>query len=257
MIHGCAYCNKPFTVFRKDKRYCSNSCKQMAFLKRQNVKPSIDVSEKPPVKKEPNKYESLIYEKEEQDYITITCKWIKELHKRFDERGNDTWLKLLSQEKEQRVEWIGIHYRCLLDCVLMLSNLKVAEWADLAEVTNAFTFLISTAYFKELPIDYPYTKDINLVRDKLKTFCLETQEEEYMQFQLKPDTKKELLLQRYELASVYSKISFNQLQLDFKDEFDKQVAVLKQEQNKTEPEKEKLWHIRYRALKRKEPKKIN
>jgi len=216
MTHHCAYCNKPFAVFRKDKRYCSNSCKQMAFLKRQNVKPSIDVLGMDIIKKESNKYKPLIYEDDERGYISVKCKWVNDLYNQFDNRGHDEWLR---RHITSQVEWISIHYRCLLDSVLTMSNMKAIEWVDLAELTNAFTFLITSDYFKTLPEDYPFTKAIVVLRDKLKLFCLETQDDEWVQFRLKFSTKKDLLLQRYELACVFSKISFNQLQLDFKSEY--------------------------------------
>jgi len=195
-------------------------------------------------------YEPLLSERlNEKTYLPIYCKWINELNERFDERGNDTWFKLLSTEKERKVEWISIHYRCLLDTVLMVSDIKVIEWGDLAEITNAFTFLMSTTYFKELPADYPFTKEIISLREKLNNLCLETQEED-VQFRLKFDTKKELLLQRYELASVFSKISFNQLQLDFKIENNKQIAKSKEEQEVMQSVKEKHWRSRYKNLSR-------
>ena len=129
----------------------------MAFLKRQNVKLSIDGLGADILRKESNNYESLIYEDDEQDYMPVTCKWINDLYNQFNYRGHDEWLRrhIISQ-----IEWISIHYRCLLDCVLTISNMKVVEWYDLAELTNAFTFLITSDYFKTLPEDFPFTKNI-------------------------------------------------------------------------------------------------
>ena len=247
MTHDCGYCNKPFTVFRKDKRYCSNSCKQMAFLKRQNVKPSIDVLGMDIIKKESNKYEPLIYGDDERGYIPVKCKWVNDLFNQFDNRGHDEWLR---RHITSQVEWISIHYQCLLDCVLTISSMKVIEWVDLAELTNAFTFLITSHHFKTLPEDYPFIKSIVVLRDKLKMFCLETQNEEWVQLRLKFSTKKDLLLQRFELACVFSKISFNQLQLDFNNESDKQINKSNEAQENIEVEKEKQWRIKFRALKR-------
>ncbi len=174
------------------------------------------------IKTKENKPESLVYEGDEEVYVLIRCKWMDELYNKFDERGRDSWLKLLYGEKEKKVEWISIHYRCLLDCIITVSEIKAVAWADLAELTNALTFLIASNYFKELPEDYPFTKDIILLRDKLKCFCFETQDEEFAQLTLKFGTKKDLMLQRYELATVYSKITFNQLHLNFKTEVDTQ-----------------------------------
>ncbi|MEO8760397.1 MAG: hypothetical protein ABI448_05865 [Bacteroidia bacterium] len=216
----------------------------------QKVNPSIEKIDVSGLKTKENKRESLFHEDDEENYVPVRCKWIDELYNKFDERGKDSWLKTLYGEKEKRVEWISIHYRCLLDCVIRVSEMKSVEWADLAELTNGLTFLITSIYFKELPEDYPFTKDIILLRDKLKCFCLETQDEEYVQFSLKFSTKKDLILQRYELSTVYSKINFNQLQLAFKTEINKQKTKLKQEQEAIQSTKEKPWQAKYRALKR-------
>lgn len=56
------------------------------------------------------------------------------------------------------------------------------------------------------------------MRNKLKPYCIETKGEDWIHFKLKRDTKKELLFQRYELAQNFPKLSFNQLQQDFKNE---------------------------------------
>jgi len=154
-------------------------------------------------------------EKQQSIYIPVTCKWIDRFYEQLDERGNDTWLSCLSPDKVRKVEWISVHYRCLLECILSLSNRKTVKWIDLAELCNAFIFLCTTSYYKDLPTDYPFTKGIIAVRDKLKSLCMETQGEERVLFRLKPDTKINLMLQRYELAELFSKISFNQLQADF------------------------------------------
>ena len=193
-----------------------------------------------------NSNEPILFERlNEQIYSPIYCKWINELNERFDERGNDEWLR---RHITNQIQWVSLHYRCLLDTVLIVSDMKNIEWVDLAEITNAFTFLMSTTYFKELPADYPFTKEIISLREKLNGFCLETQEQEYVQFRLKFDTKKELLLQRYELASVFSKINYNQLQLNFKTENDILINKLKKDQAFMQSAKERPWRSRYRSL---------
>ncbi len=246
MIHSCSYCNEPFSALRKDKCYCSRSCKQMAMVKRKKENIGIDLvlHQKGTVSKGQVINERVSSQKgnteieratiialsdiktekqervkpiltEESIYIPITCKWITSFYEQLDERENDAWLNGLSPFKVRTVEWISVHYRCLLECILSLSNRKTVKWIDLAELCNAFIFLCTTSYYKDLPTDYPFKKGIISVRDKLKSFCMEAQGEERVLFRLKPDTKTNLMLQRYELADLFSKISFNQLQTDF------------------------------------------
>ena len=119
---------------------------------------------------------------------------------------------------DSSVEWISTHYRCLLENVLTVANIKSIDWDDIAELSNAFTFLINSNYYKRLPKMYPYKREIAALAHKLKTFCLERQDEEYVQFSLQFETKKNLLLQRFELSSAYPKISFRELQTNFSNE---------------------------------------
>lgn len=153
-------------------------------------------------------------------YKPVECKWINEIYASFRERGTDEKLNYLLtvEEKANPVKWISIHYYCLLDCVITLSEIKNIPWDDLAEITNAFTFLIASVHFKELPATYPFTKNIVSFRDKLKSFCLSTKQEEQIQFRLKFETKKALFLQRFELSLIFPKITFNQLQINFKND---------------------------------------
>ncbi len=303
MIHHCSYCNTPFTALRKDKQYCSHSCKQMAFMKRQGgsvgfvfpkhqnvntLKRQVNEASNGQVIDEINsQYVNDLTDENansfslfsnddvldstnnqstntesktsidypivkrliDEQYIPVKCKWIHKIYERFNERGNDEKFNspdAAFKDKINQVQWVSIHYRCLLECVITISEMKVVEWADLAELTNVFTFLIVSVYFKELPENYPYSKDIISLRDKLKYFCLETNEEEYVQFSLKFETKKELFLQRFELSLVFPKISFNQLTLDFNIENNKQISNLKEDRRIKQSLEEKPWRKKYK-----------
>lgn len=221
-------------------------------IKEQTLKPStppVDGIDRMVLKTETIKPTILI---EKGVYTPVKCKWINILYERFNERGNDEKLNLpttVFKEKMNQVKWISIYYRCLLECVITISEIKVVEWSDLAELTNALTFLITSTYFNELPDNYPFTKDIISLRDKLKYFCLETKDEEYVEFRLKFDTKKELLLQRFELSLVFPKNSFIQLQSDFKKVNNKQITKLKEVQETKQSSEEKPWQKKYRESK--------
>jgi hypothetical protein len=313
MLHYCSHCHTKFVAKRKDKVYCSNSCKQMAFIRRQNsaedltpenfqnvknlkrqlidssiakgenyqytenVKPSTNLYNDSPSKK----VEFIDFEDEsiegfksktstdkqtvnefsnandglnaqtvdksrvvvESEYAPVRCLWIDKLYERFKlERKSFS-------EKEYQVEWVGIRYRSLLECLLSLSRMNIIEWTDLAELTNSFTSLISSQQFKDSPTTYSFKKEIVLLRDKLKTYCIETKGEDWIQFRLKVDTKKELLFQRFVLAQHFKRLTFDQLQQDFKNEKMKVNQKRIEEQN-TEPEK-KSWQVRFRELKAK------
>ncbi len=109
-------------------------------------------------------------------------------------------------------------YRCLLAIVLHFSVLQKVNRNSLIKVTNAFTVLIKTSSFQELPANYPYTKDIVWLRDNLKEVCMEAQQEEHLQLILKLDTKKKLLLHQLELSDFFPKMSFYDLFSELKNE---------------------------------------
>lgn len=225
MQHQCPHCHSRFTAMRKDKIYCSLSCKQMAFVKRQEingvdfllpksqnvnilnrqVEPSINDTESVNLSNEKTLNtigfeddDHIIYQninisalnidvsESKNSYMPIKCKWIGELYKRYEKRqyyDRFNMPHIYFKDKILEVDWVSIHYRCLIECVLTLANIKTIEWNDIAELTNAFTFLMTCEYFKALPFNYPYIKDMIALRDKLKSFCLETQEEEFVQLQ--------------------------------------------------------------------------
>jgi hypothetical protein len=241
MTHTCSYCNTTFAAYRKDKKYCSNSCKQLAFMKRQfaaefdlenrqNVnKPEEQIVETPNGQNVNALTDDsaikgieagIINPTSNTVYKPVECKWINEIYALVRKRENDEKLNYLLalEEKANPVKWISVHYHCLLDCIITLSEIKNIPWDDLAEITNAFTFLITSVYFKELPATYPFIKNIISFRDKLKSFCLATKQEEQIQFRLKFETKIALFLQRFELSLIFPKITFNQLQINFKNE---------------------------------------
>jgi hypothetical protein len=149
-------------------------------------------------------------------FVPVKCKWLVALYDRYHYRGNEE--KLLGMSD---INWVSIHYRCLLECVIAISEMKEVPLSDLAELTNAFTFLISSSYFESLPSEYPYTKKIIALRKKLRDFWIEMRGEDWIQFRLKWDTKRELMLYRFELSMVFPRIGFDELQENFRKEGDK------------------------------------
>ena len=169
----------------------------------------------------------------ERIYTPITCKWIDKIYKEYEARQRyyifeDPPINFAMKMPE--VEWVSTHYLCLLDSVLTLSNVKTVAWDDMAELSNAFVFLTNCQHFKVLPHNYPFTRDIIALREKIKNFCLESQDEEFVEFKLRSDTKKDILLQRLELP--FEKMTFNELQRSFIFEHKMRMGTLKGDSEK-------------------------
>jgi hypothetical protein len=169
----------------------------------------------------------------ERIYAPITCKCIDKIHKEYETRQRyyifeDPPINFAMKMPE--VEWVSTHYLCLLDSILTLSNIKTVAWDDMAELSNAFAFLTNCQHFKVLPHNYPFRKDIIALREKIKNFCLQSQNEEFVEFKLRSDTKKDILLQRLELP--FEKMTFNELQRSFIYEHKMRMGTLKGDSEK-------------------------
>jgi hypothetical protein len=302
MQKHCLHCNTVFTVKRKDKAYCSHSCRQMAYMGRkvggefplrnvnirqsetssqsvnkshQNVNDApVNAEKQPASEQNTSKKTSPTHQNvnsfdetstqsvnktkgnyaediENRSYHYVTCEWMEELKMRY---AMESDLELISP-KNEAIRWVCIRYRGLLECLLTLSNLKRIKWEDMAEVSNAFTFFTCTVYFKQLPSYYHYTSYILFLCDSLKTLCEDTCGETPINFQLKFNTRKELIYQRYEIAQIYPKMSFTEIIADFTELHRKEIEKHKQEKEWEENRKSvigiglKPWQRRYRKYK--------
>ena len=103
---------------------------------------------------------------------------------------------------------ISERLKCLTECLLLFSEMKLTDIEDLKEVCNAFTLTIGSIYYKELPTLYPYTAYLVLLRNKLKQVIIENQSDKHIAFRLSAESKIELIATRYELSYFYAKKKF-------------------------------------------------
>ena len=103
---------------------------------------------------------------------------------------------------------IGMKLKCLVECLLLFSEMNLTDLDDLKEVCNAFTLAIGSNYYKQLPDRFPYTTYIHSLRNKLKQLIIENRNDEKIQFRLSPDNKIELMATRFELSHFYAKKTF-------------------------------------------------
>ncbi len=89
--------------------------------------------------------------------------------------------------------------------------MKYTDVDDLKEVCNAFILLTKSDCFIELPTNFPYTKYILNLRDKLKQLCIDNNELERIKFRINRENKIELMVTRFELAHFIPKKKFGDL----------------------------------------------
>ncbi len=277
----CKYCKSAFVPRRTDARYCSHSCRQLAYVLRKALetynRPTDELPYEPSTQnRERDNYRSLRnemighpsnkqkneltlkiqkpsklthleanhtamndHDKENKRLLFVNTRqevsthqlpkddlqnhhrsshsvyveqespFIRELMESFQQRGYSEELRQLVYDPS--VAWISLRYKCLLECILLFSEMQWINVEDLKEVCNAFTFIIQSRFYIQLSENYPYTNEIIELRDNIKNFCLGAGENEFLKFRLNRETKIKLLLARWELSGHVPKRNFNQL----------------------------------------------
>lgn len=244
----CEHCNETFDAKRKDVVYCSASCRQMAYMNRKlNISSDSVFSDKSNLTglsintentfiesdyTEPKKNEiETINENSNQDFIEQKEIIKKEIiHSEssepiiYESRFNNTMVDLFN-DRENDVAlnscfysqnnapsyWVSIRLKCLIECLLMFSEMKYCDVDDLKEVCNAFILMTRSSCFIELPVNYPYTRYIQQLRDKLKQICIDNNHVDRIKFKISKENKMELMVTRFELSHFIPKKKFNDL----------------------------------------------
>lgn len=250
MSRICPYCKDPFIPKRIDAVYCCQSCRQMAYMERKTnlsvninsldgfkisenqnepstklIYPSTDFlqeNKKPSI----NMGDTILYPsidallqhsiieqpKKEEKYQCYESYFINDLVELTNQRNNVVTLyTLFMEDNSGAFQWVSSRFKCLTECLLTFSEMKTIELDDLKEICNAFTMLIQSKYFKNLPQAYPYTHDILNLRESLKNICKNADENEPLKFRLQTQNKKNLIATRWELSHYVHKKTFSQL----------------------------------------------
>lgn len=276
----CPYCKEEFEAQRKDKNYCSASCRQQSYLIRkgtsllgnetsliQTVKTSNDVLletnndvSNDVLTNNQNVIEQSAIQNhgiKEKEYKWINSSFLDKLINKLRDRNMEYHLSDLNFNHPivvSSIQWINIRFRYLIESILTLSERRKIAIVDLIDITNAFTLMLQSDQYKNLPETYPYTHDIKRLRNKLKGVCLEMKGLEEMCFRIRKEMKAELIVLRCELRTVAEKKPFNHL--DFNQPKTKEPCKTNHHQN--EKESLKGWRARYEEEKKKEEKqKLN
>lgn len=250
MEQFCEYCNEPFIPKRSDALYCSPGCRQLAYVLRkaqsnpvfkelnypstriafenelmdeeQEASTQIIQTENNPSKREEQDLISVnkiivntdnkeSNEQSIEDTVVYSSVFIRELQTLIDKRDN---IDYFMEDTDMVCEWVNLRYRCLVESLLTVSEMRTVELDDLKEICNAFTSMIQSSDYESLPDYYPYAKDITTLWQSLKKICLEAVEDQTLNFKLKRSTRLCLLATRWELAHFVRKESFDQLDFE-------------------------------------------
>lgn len=231
----CPHCNEIFVVKRIDSIYCSRSCRQMAYINRKSrqelplpILPSLEVSalseaEITHLVSGDNNAETNVAPLNEVPcknldvsnclYVPSESNFLNALIELTNDRHHLPSLRTCLIHEDLPSYSVSLHLRCLIECLLVFSEMKVVATTDLMELCDAFTYTIRSKSYSLLPDEYPYKETILILKEKLKRVCVKAQEVEKLKFSLTIEDKMELIAMRFELSQFIPKRQF--IQLDF------------------------------------------
>ncbi|MBA3705108.1 MAG: hypothetical protein H0W84_04205 [Bacteroidetes bacterium] len=148
--------------------------------------------------------------KADQEYKEYPSQYLKELDILCEDRDNYHALGDLMQ-KDEAGGWITERYRCLLECLLLFSEMKEIKLDDLKEVCNAFTDIILSRHYANLHPNYPYKNEIKQMRERIKKKCLNSGNNEILKYKLSREEKQMMMAIRFELSQFVPKRKFDEL----------------------------------------------
>lgn len=220
MKHTCLYCKTEFEALRKDKHYCNASCRQQAYMLRKGTAMAGIELNRSAEQQEPSQESEQVEQvtavtKREIEFHSRAGKFISKVVELMEQRNYESLLQSLRRDNAETAasqDWINVRLRCLVECLLTLSERKSILLNDLAEITNAFTLIIRPNHFQNLPESYPYTYKIKELRNKLRSIYNAAEDLEEFRLNLGKSLKIDLIAMRCELRTVVPRKTYNQLQ---------------------------------------------
>lgn len=208
----CTYCGKAFMAKRADRKYCSDTCKQMAYLKRSEpllsgVKPEV---------KEPEQIVQAMHTTDlPETYTFLESRFSKLIGKAFLE--DDDSLKLEEPHKYWTTQtilsfkWVNIRLRCLLESMIRLSNYVVIDQHTLHCVSDALNRMQRSHTFKSLPSDYPFMEIIQELVGIIQKVPTINRRNNQVRFRIPLEQKTRLIYTRHILQKITSPLKFSEL----------------------------------------------
>ena len=186
-------------------------------------------------------------------------KWIEsKLMRYLDQKymNDNAALKLLEPmsywdyEKVLHIKWINIRLRCLIESLIRLSNYSRIDTHTMLCVSDAFTRLLKSNAYKNLPSDYPYKELIAELGIKVNEIAEQNRNAAQLIFCLPLMRKAQLLTIRHQMLANVPAMKFSEL--DFTEEGN-HLEIIKSDEGDEETERRRprdTWRRKLRAIKR-------
>jgi hypothetical protein len=252
----CLHCGNPFEATRASKKYCCDSCRQLAFYKRSDVSESVvaesiilptqddytetlsghndattvkleafnvnknqcfteAVSTVIPVTVNKEQLQTAKPQASKENYEWIYSSFIENLRALIEDSEDFIRFDKPSRHWDcydlEKIKWISLRLRCLLENLLRLSNELSVAVSTLILLRDGFTSLIATSQYKYLPANYPYSTLMKELERRLTQTIKEQKKHSSIQIKFSRKRKAELIAARFMLAAIVPKTPFNEL----------------------------------------------
>ncbi len=114
----------------------------------------------------------------------------------------------------QYIHWVTVRVRCLLESVIKISNCPCIDRQTMLELADAFKRLVFCDLFKWMPKNYPCTKWMTELNEKIQAFAIANNNCETIRFRLSPERKTKLIAQRFVIGDFVPKVKFTELEFE-------------------------------------------
>lgn len=185
---NCLHCNKPIKGKRNTKRYCGNTCKQYAYLKRSFTLPSdmnsvsLNNSENTLTSKENNitlkpinthGYKPQIIEQEYEyinpdilDAIQSASIFLDESSSYFTTTTNNGGR--ITPQNFSAFTYIVPRIRCIIENLFQLSYKRKLHFQTANAMCRALEEICLSDHIKQLPSDFPFFEDLLKLHEQFK-----------------------------------------------------------------------------------------
>ncbi|MBW8683526.1 hypothetical protein [Chitinophaga rhizophila] len=224
MTTTCQYCGTPMQALRSTRKYCSDTCKQLAFYKRNGLaladadtntstgnEPAVLLEE---AKTDANKPDYLVRQ-QDQPYQQVYSRLLEAVQECLDS-NNYTFIfenpdQYWGTYGIQPVKWVSLRLRCLLENMLRLSNIPSIPNEALVLLRDSFADMAAAHPYRQLPADYPYTALVKDIIHNLDRIVYNVKPKGKTRFRLTLKRKAALIACRFTLAAMVPLVKFREL----------------------------------------------
>ena len=222
MEKECARCGKAFESKRETKKFCSETCKQYAYLIRHGLDiqrlrivnngiDGIGTTDNNTIKQAHiNMEEKITFER------PLIIKLIEDIMN--NQHHLDSMIahpdSYWDKDKALIVKWFNMRLKCILHNLIKLSYKEKVFPTTLSALSEALVQMLRSNQYKFLPENYPYTFFIKQLTEKIAEITEQSIDYAEIKLPLNQKKKAEFIAILYNLSALTPLRKFNELTFD-------------------------------------------